>query len=151
MVAEETLSVWYSREGSDAHRLNLDSPALPDIRIDYAGIPEEARGGTAVRLLCAAALYCFASTLGSALASRGARVRSLTGRATAVKGRDDYFRTRVKALRIEVDVDLDPEDLPLLAKCKEIAERGCLVTYSLSEGVAVQHIVRQADQPRPAG
>jgi uncharacterized OsmC-like protein len=151
MMAEETLSVLYSREGTDSHLLVLGSPALQDLRIDYAGLPEEARGGTATRLLCAAALYCFASTLGSALTARGARVRSLTGRVTAVKGRDDYYRTRIKRLRIEVDVDLHPEDLPLLAKCEEIAERGCLMTYSLSEGIAVEHIVRHAGRAESGG
>ena len=87
-------------------------------------------------------MYCFASTLGSALKARGASIRSLTGRAVATNERDADFRTRVANIRIVVEADVETADLALLDKCEKIMERGCLVTYSLSEGIEVEHSVR---------
>jgi uncharacterized OsmC-like protein len=68
----------------------------------------------------------------------------LNGRAFAEKDRDDYFRTKVARIHIEIDVDVADADLPLLEKCKAIMERGCLVTYSLGEGIEVEHIIRRS-------
>jgi uncharacterized OsmC-like protein len=143
---EDEIVVGYRREGDGRHVVSLDAPSLQDIRIDHTGISREERAGTATRLLCASALYCFASTLGSALEARGAEIRGLTGRAIAQKGRDDYCRTRVSRIRLEIDVDLDEADLPILEKCRAIMARGCLVTYSLMEGIEVEHVIRRAGE-----
>ncbi|MCL4466816.1 MAG: OsmC family protein [Chloroflexi bacterium] len=145
MAEDSEITVGYRREGEDIHHLLLGSDAVEDIRIDYSGIPSDQRGGTASKLLCAAALYCFASTLASALNARGARIESLTARAVARKGRDDYYRTKLQDIRIEVDVDLDQEDLPILEKCDKIMQRGCLITYSLTEGIEVEHAIRLSE------
>jgi len=142
MSEENGIVVQYKREGDDGHFLSMGSDAFADIRIDYTGIPQEQRGGTANRLLCAAALYCFASTFASALKARGARIKSLTGRAIPEKGRDDYHRTKIKQINIEIDVDVEEEDKPILEKCQKIMEQGCLVTYSLGEGIEVEHSIR---------
>lgn len=133
------LEVNYRRESDDVHVLELNCAALPELRIDYTGIPVEERGGTAARLLAAAALYCFSSTLGSALKARGAHVESLTGSAVAIKGRDDYYRTKLTDIKLSVDVCLPPAEAPILDKCEQIAERGCFITYSLTEGIEVEH------------
>jgi len=140
-MAEENsrLEVGYRREGDDVHVLELNCAALPRLRIDYTGIPIEDRGGTAARLLAAAALYCFSSTLGSALKSRGAHIEALTGNAVATKGRDDYYRTKITDIKISVDVRIPPEEAPILDKCEQIAERGCFITYSINEGIEVEH------------
>jgi organic hydroperoxide reductase OsmC/OhrA len=135
------LEVNYRREGDDVHVLQLNCDALPELRIDYTGIPVEDRGGTAARLLAAAALYCFSSTLGSALKSRGAHVESLAGHAVATKGRDDYYRTKLTDIKISLEVCLPPEEAPILDKCEQIADRGCFITYSLNEGIEVAHTI----------
>jgi len=145
MDAEKEILVKYERQGDDRHSLFMGSEALPNISIDYTGISPDQRGGTASRLLCASALYCFASTLGSALTARGAKIKSLSGRAFAEQDRDDYFRTKVARMRIEIDVHVDDADLPVLEKCRAIMERGCLVTYSIGEGIEVEHIIRRSE------
>lgn len=139
MSADNEITVTYRREGDDVHVLELNSPVLPELRIDYTGIPVEDRGGTAARLLAAAALYCFSSTLGSALKSRGAHVEGLTGEAVAIKGRDDYYRTKITDIKLKVEVRIPPEEAPILEKCEQIAERGCFITYSINEGIEVEH------------
>jgi uncharacterized OsmC-like protein len=143
MEEEKEIMVTYQREGEDGHRLTLGTPAIPEIRIDYTGIPKDARAGTAQRLLCASALYCFASTLGSALAARGATIKSLTGRAVSEKDKDEYYRTKVSNVQIEVEVDVNDGDLPTLEKCEKIMENGCLITYSLNQGIEVEHTIKR--------
>jgi len=150
MDAEKEILVKYQRQGDDRHSLFMGSEGLPNISIDYTGIPQDQRGGTASRLLCASALYCFASTLGSALTARGAKIRSLSGRAVLEKGRDDYYRPKVSRIRIEMDVDVADADLPVLEKCKSVMEHGCLVTYSLEEGIEVEHIIRRSEEGQRA-
>jgi uncharacterized OsmC-like protein len=143
MEEEKEIIVTYKREGDDRHCLCLGTSAVPDIRIDYTGIPRDARAGTAQRLLAASALYCFASTLGSALAARGATIKSLTGRAVSEKDKDEYYRTKVSNIRIEVEVDVNDGDLPTLEKCEKIMENGCLITYSLTQGIEVEHAIKR--------
>ena len=143
-MADEEIAVEYRRDGDHGHHVALGSAALADIHIDYTGMSRDQRAGTATRLLCASALYCFAGTLGSALTNRGARVRSMTGRAVAEKGRDFHGRTKVTKIAITVDVDVDPEDRGILDKCKLLMQNGCLVTYSLDEGIFVEYEINEA-------
>ena len=143
-MGEEEVVVEYRRDGDDKHILSLNSKAVPEIRIDYTGIPKDARAGTAQRLLAASALYCFASTLGAALAARNATIRSLTGRAVSEKDKDEYYRTKVSNIQIEVEVDVNDGDLPTLEKCEKIMENGCLITYSLNQGIEVEHTIKRA-------
>jgi osmotically inducible protein OsmC len=145
MSDEEEIIVEYSRDNNDNHTLMMSSDAMQDIRVDYTDIPADQRGGTAVKLLCASTLYCFAATLGSALIARKANVKSLTGKATAVKEQDDFFRTIVSEILIEVAVEIDDEDLPILEKCEKIMERGCLVTYSLDEAITIEHKITRKE------
>lgn len=139
MSDSEQIVVEYQREGNDGHRLFTKSEAFPEIHIDYTGIPTDQRGGTAVRLLCASTLYCFAATLGSALVARKANVKSMTGRATARKEKDEVFRTKVTEIEIEIGVEIDDGDVPILEKCKKIMDRGCLVSYSLEDAIEIEH------------
>ena len=139
MSDNDEIMVEYTRKGNDAHDLLFHSGALPDMHIDYTGIPTKQRGGTAVKLLCASALYCFAATLGSALTARKANVKSLKGRAFARKDQDEFFRTKVTEIKIEIGVEIEDEDLPILKKCERILDRGCLVTYSLEDAIEIEH------------
>ena len=139
MSDNDVITVDYKRDGTDAHDVFFHSEPLPDMHIDYAGIPTKQRGGTAVKLLCASALYCFASTLGSALVARKANVKSLRGRAFAKKDQDEFFRTKVTEVKIEIEVEIEDEDLPILKKCERILDRGCLVTYSLEDAIEIEH------------
>ncbi len=133
------ITVEYVREGEDLHRLITGSGALPEIRIDYSNIPPDERGGNAVRLLCASNLYCFAGTLASALTARGADVKSMAGKATALKEKDEIRRTRITEITISIDVELDDKDMPVFEKCKKIMQRGCLITYSLEDAIEIEY------------
>lgn len=146
MAEEKEVVVEYRRDGDDKHILFLNTKAIPEIRIDYTGIPKDARAGTAQRLLAASALYCFASTLGGALATRNAIIKSLTGRAVSDKDKDEYYRTKVNNIQIEVEVDVNDGDLPTLERCEKIMENGCLITYSLNEGIEVEHTIKRAQK-----
>jgi uncharacterized OsmC-like protein len=143
-----TIRVSYRREGDDIHCLTLGSTALPDFKIDYSGIAKSERAGTATKLLCSAILYCFASTLASALISRGASVKSLAGSATATKARDSYHRTKIGDIRLEIEVDIDDADLPILDRCRDLMEQGCLVSYSVNQGIEIDHVIRRAGTAR---
>lgn len=131
--------VTYERLDADKHVMHMDSPSLPDISIDYTGIPLEERGGTSVKLLGAASLYCFAATLGAALTARGADVKSLRGSVSLEKGRDEIRRTKVTDMTLSVEVDIDDKDEPILEKCRKIMERGCLITYTLEESIEIEY------------
>ena len=136
------ITVQYVRDGEDVHRLITGSEAFPEIRIEYSNIPPEKRGGNAVRLLCASNLYCFTSTLAAALTARGACVRSMTGKATALKEKDEIRRTKVTAIRISIHVTLDEKDGPILEKCRKIMQRGCLITYSLEDAIEIEYEIK---------
>ena len=133
----------YVREGEDMHRLITGSGAFPEITIDYSDIPPDKRSGNAVRLLCAANLYCFAGTLAAALTARGADVKSMTGKATALKEKDEIRRTKITEMAISIDVELDDKDLPVLEKCKQIMQRGCLITYSLEDAIEIEYEINR--------
>lgn len=143
MQEEKEVVVEYRREGDNQHILTLGTAAIPEIRIDYTGIPKEQRAGTAQRLLAASALYCFASTLGSALSARNVAIRSLTGKATSEKEKDDYYRTKVSRIQINIEVDVAESDLPTLEKCAKFVENGCLITYSIGQGIEVEHTIKR--------
>jgi uncharacterized OsmC-like protein len=137
------ITVEYVRHGEDLHRLITGSGALPEIQIDYSNIPPDKRGGNAVRLLCASNLYCFAATLASALTARGAELKSMTGKATAIKEKDEIRRTRITEIMISIDVELDDKDMPVFEKCKKIMQRGCLITYSLEDAMEIEYEINR--------
>ncbi len=143
MEQNNEIVVEYRRQGDDVHLLDVGSVAIPNLTIDYTDIPRAQRGGTATRLLSAAALYCFAGTLATALASRGATINSMTGRAVATRGKDANNRSKITDIRVEIDVEVNDADLPILEKCQRIMQSGCLVTYSLDNAVHVEHVIRR--------
>jgi osmotically inducible protein OsmC len=143
MSGTDELLVEYRRHDGEHHDILLHSPALKTIGVDFEGIPEDARGGIAVKLLAASLLFCFASTLGAALTARQVNPRRLSGRAVAVKGKDEIRRTKVQAINIEIEVGIDDADAPTLEKCQQIMERGCLISYTLEEAIAIQHTIKR--------
>ena len=138
-----SIEVGYERLNDDEHVIQLDSESLTDIQVDYTGIPQEERGGTAAKLLGASCLYCFASTLGTALTTRGAEVKSMKGRVSLEKGKDEIRRTKVTEMTITVDVEIDDKDEETLEKCKKIMNRGCLITYTVEESIDVEYEINR--------
>ena len=127
LVGDEKFAIYY-------HSLMLD-----DHLLDYPSVPEEAQLGQMRKLLCAAAVGCFAGTVHAVLVNRGAEVRSLKGFCTASTSEDSP--PVVSALDIRVEVEVGEEDKEILEKIRTIAERGCLITRSLARGMEVTHTI----------
>ena len=84
-----------------------------------------------------------AGSLAAALTARGANVKSMTGRARAVKEKDEIRRTKVTEIAISIDVEIDDKDLPVFEKCKKIMQRGCLITYSLEDAIEIEYEINR--------
>jgi uncharacterized OsmC-like protein len=141
---EKEITVEYEHDGQTSHCLNWSSKAMPDLRIDYTGIPPAERGGTANRLLCASVLYCYASTLAAAMTARGVKNLKLKGKAFSETVKDEFQRTKIGKIKIEVIVSVEEKYLPVLEKCKKIMEKGCFITASLEKGMSVEHSIRNS-------
>ena len=81
--------------------------------------------------------------MASALTARGADVRSMTGKAVALKEKDEIRRTRITEITISIDVELDDKDILVFEKCKKIMQHGCLITYSLEDAVEIEYEINR--------
>ncbi len=127
-MAEVVVS--YDREG-EKQTIHTGSKILGDLDIDYTGVPEDERGGTAKQLLASSALYCFCGALGKALETRGAKYERITGTATLETGLDEKKRARVTGIALNVTVFMDEEFEFIFERVEKIMQQGCLVTASL--------------------
>lgn len=132
------LSVTYTREG-EAQFIHTGSPILGDLSIDYTGVPEDQRGGTAKQLLASAALYCFCGAFSKALQTRGAAYRKITGKATLETGLDDKKRARVTSIALDVTAHMDEEYEFIFERVVKIMQQGCLVTASLENAFPITY------------
>jgi len=141
MAVEVTLK----REGDDIQAFNIGAQSLPELIIDWSRLSKEERDVEhfGARFLCAAALACFGNTFYNALKRDGAKVKSFNARASITKERDAIFRTRYTKINLEVRVGLQDEDEPLFQSVCEELELGSLVTYSLPEGIEVEHDIQR--------
>ncbi|MFV0348452.1 MAG: OsmC family protein [Halodesulfovibrio sp.] len=130
--------VSYDREG-EKQTINTGSKILGELNINYDGVPEDERGGTAKQLLASSALYCFCGALGKALETRGAKYERITGTATLETGVDDKKRARVIGIALEVTVYMDEEFEFIFDRVEKIMQQGCLVTASLHEAFPVTY------------
>ncbi len=137
-----TLKVGYERLPGDTHKLSTGSAVLGDLTLDYTNIPEAERGGTSVKLLAGAALYCFSSTLSGALNARAVKWSRISGEAEAVTGKDEAGRGRVLSLRLSVTVQLPEDYADTFERCKKIMRSGCLITASLEGGMDLQYDIK---------
>lgn len=130
--------VSYDREG-EKQTINTGSKILGELNINYDGVPEDERGGTAKQLLASSALYCFCGALGKALETRGAKYERITGTATLETGMDDKKRARVIGIALDVTVYMDEEFEFIFDRVEKIMQQGCLVTASLHEAFPVTY------------
>ncbi|GFM34944.1 OsmC family protein [Desulfovibrio subterraneus] len=130
--------VSYDREG-EKQTINTGSKILGELNINYDGVPEDERGGTAKQLLASSALYCFCGALGKALETRGAKYERITGTATLETGVDDKKRARVIGIALDVTVYMDEEFEFIFDRVEKIMQQGCLVTASLHEAFPVTY------------
>ncbi len=124
------LSVGYLKENGIVTVLT-GSPVLGDIVIDYTGVPEEERGGTAKQFLGSAAIYCFCGAFAKALDARGAKYENIQGKATLETGLDEKKRARVVSMALDVTVRMSEDYDDVFERVVKVMQQGCLVTASL--------------------
>ena len=124
--------VTYDKEG-ESQKIHTGSQILGDIDINYEGVPEDQRGGTAKQLLASSALYCFCGAFGKALETRGATYERITGTATLETGLDEKKRARVTGITLDVTVHMDEDYDFVFDRVEKIMKQGCLVTASLHD------------------
>lgn len=141
MAVEVTLK----REGDNIQAFNVGAQSLPELVIDWSKLSKEEQDAEhfGARFLCMAALACFGNTFYNALKRDGAKVKSFNAKATIAKERDAIFRTRYTKINLEVRVGLEDEDEPIFQSVCEELELGSLVTYSLPEGIEVEHDIQR--------
>ncbi len=130
--------VSYERKG-EKQTIHTGSKVLGDFDIDYTGVPEHERGGTAKQLLASSALYCFCGALGKALETRGAKYERISGTATLETGVDEKKRARVVGIALDVTVHMDEEFEFIFERVEKIMQQGCLVTASLHAAFPVTY------------
>lgn len=135
--------VEYRRDGTDGHFFTMTEEGIPVFHIDLKELSPDGRRHWANRLLNAAVLSCVATTLASDLTKRGATVKSMTGRAASELEKDDYQRTKIAHIQVEIDVDIGDTDPRILEECREIIGRDTLTMYSLREGVEVDAVINR--------
>ncbi len=133
-----TINVSYDREG-EKQTIHTGSSILGELDINYDGVPEEERGGTAKQLLASSALYCFCGALGKALETRGAKYERISGTATLETGLDEKKRARVIGIALDVTVVMDEEFEFIFDRVEKIMQQGCLVTASLHAAFPVTY------------
>lgn len=132
------LVVSYTREG-DKQVIDTQSSIMGTIDVDYTGVPEDARGGTAKQLLASSALYCFCGAFAKALEVRGASYEKIYGTATLHTGLDEMKRARVTGIDIEVTVEMDEEHEFTFDRVEKIMKQGCLITASLEAAFPMKY------------
>ncbi len=139
--------VQYEWKNKDAFEYRMGTDHVTEVSLDFSGIEPSARGSVPMQFLGASAVHCMAGTVAAFLLGRGVTIRSLTGRAIVEQGTNDQRRVQVSKVRVELDVDVEEKDAPMLEKARQIIEeRGCLITYSLERGTQVEHVIRRAGE-----
>ena len=136
----------YKRDGSDGHYYTLTEDGIPVLHVNNKELSDEGRRHWANRLYNAAVLSCVATTLASELIKHGAEVKSMTGRASSEKERDDFMRTKIARIQVEIDVDIGDADPKVWEECKEIIGRDTLTMYSMREGTDVEATLHRVGQ-----
>ncbi|MHB1132349.1 MAG: OsmC family protein [Chloroflexota bacterium] len=133
------------REDDNVQFFQINAKSLPELTIDWSHLSKEEQDVEhfGARFLCAAALACFTNTFWNALKAEGVQPKSLTARASSKKEKDAIFRTRYSKILLEVNVALNEEDEEAFQSVVDALEMGSLVTYSLPEGIEVEHDIQR--------
>ena len=132
------LTVTYERNG-EIQIAHTGSKVLGDIGVDYTGVSEDERGGTAKQLLASSVLFCFCGAFGSALKARGAEYEKITGKATLETGLDEKKRARVTKIALDVTVHMDEDNEFIFERVEKIMQQGCLVSASLEPAFPITY------------
>lgn len=136
------VTVQLTRGEDGRFTVDLGSAALPTITWDPTGLDPELRGEEhmGARLLLAAALACYTSTLASDMQKGGAKhVGEIKASAEIEKERDINLRTRFTHMEINVELPVSDEDQAVFQSVRNSLLNGSLATYSLEEEMDVDY------------
>lgn len=132
------VTINYSKKG-DVHTLDTGPGVLGKMVVDYTGVAESERGGTAKQLLGAAATFCYASALTGSLDARGAEYTDVSISSELFMGPNENGQGRVKKIVITARVTMPEGQSDIYERVEKIMRPGCLVTGSLHEGVHMEY------------
>jgi hypothetical protein len=141
--------VAYHLEEDGHDRFILGADDIPEIAIDFQSPEHRNMAHMGVRFLLCGTLACFANTLANSILAAGGRLGSLTARATVEKEKDDIFRTRYSAIKVEVRVQVTDMDGETFEGIRDAMERGSLLTYSLEEGIEMAYEIEWENKVLP--
>jgi putative redox protein len=130
-LVEGTMSVAMGR----SHSVVIDRPS------DRGGTDVGFLGG---ELLLAGEGGCFLSTLAAAASARGILLRHAAVTVRAVAATDP---PRFAAIVVDVDIDAETDE-HTITKLLRIAERGCIVSNTLRDNVALTIVRRHRSEPQ---
>lgn len=131
------------RDGNDIQKITLNATSLPEFTIDWSALPEADRNVEhyGARFLALACLSCFTNTMWNELRQLGAHPKAIHGWASPSKEKDAALRTHYSKVEMKIRVDLDESERGIFEDVKAHLEMGSLMTYSLPEGIEVEHDV----------
>ncbi len=125
--------------GDNQFKITYNSPILQDQILDYRNVPKAQQPGQMRRLLCAAAVGCFAGSVYDALKARGVSIKSQTAKSTAITGNGPL--KRIQKIDIVVEVEIEDKDIETLEEVKKLLEKGSLVTRSIEPSITVSRTI----------
>ena len=122
-------------------KFTFDHDALEDMVIALTKLPEENRSGIARKLLAASATYCMAGSLKLCLEEKGIKVNRISANSEIEMGKSESGRNIVEIINLNVIVNVPEENYEGLENCREILEKGSLITRSLTKGIKINHVI----------
>ena len=86
--------------------------------------------------------YGLVAALSGSLEARDAAYNSIEAEASMELGPNAVGQGRVKAMHLDVSVNLDSASMPVFERCARIMKNGCLVTGSLHEGIHMTYSLK---------
>ena len=145
MSEKKGVVVEIQHDGDKGQIFMTGAKSLPRIYFDFADLDMEEVNAEhlGARLLLCAALACYSNTFKNNLMAGGVKARSIKGRATIQKEKDEIFRTRYTQVNLELEVGLDDAEEAVFERVRSNLEGGSLLTYSLEEGIDLEYDVKR--------
>ena len=134
------------RDGDDIQHFTVNAKSMPELHIDWSALSREDRNVEhyGARFLAMACLACFTNTFWNELKDLGAHPKAIHGWASPSKEKDAIMRTHYNKVAMRIRVELDPSEESIFQEVKDHLDMGSLMTYSLPEGIEVEHDVEMA-------
>ncbi len=147
MSEEVTVALELERD----YRFDVDfgNERWPSLLMDEPEPLGAGDGPNASRVLAAAVGNCLSASLLFCLRKARIEVGGLRTTVTATMDRNERGRLRVAAMRVRIEPEVAPEDVPRMDRCLQLFEDFCVVTASVRGGIDVG--VEVAPPGRPAG